>query len=306
MIEFINLIGFSLVERFASNKDLYIYTQVVNSTISLCFTYILFSRVFLHICLDKVWKASVRYFFLTLIYLGLIFDGCLAVLYFSGFVGVLGSTWTWVLQIITYSFDILMILFVKIFYFKQRRTYETAYMFFDNLDTLVVFCYACFDIWVTPEKLTENLKLVGVAYAFVAALCILNSISLYNRSYWKCMKVYKIKLAYLVSQHKEVEIVQLGPEMQNICSQIFESAFLRRWAPSQVVRATKEVLRQHKYAEASIESICAQLKIVLMKKLMKRKSDYYFIPRPILKLLQSKLPMNLDKNVRKYHPRKEK
>lgn len=179
-------------------------------------------------------------------------------------------------------------------------------MFFDSLDTLVVFCYACFDIWVTPEKLTENLKLVGVAYAFVAALCILNSISLYNRSYWKCMKVYKIKLAYLVSQHKEMKIVQLGPEMQNIYSQIFESAFLRRWAPNQVVRATKEVLRQHKYAEASIESICTQLKIVLMKKLMKRKSDYYFIPRPILKRLQSKLPTNLAKNVRKYRPREEK
>lgn len=306
MIEFINLIGFSLIERFASNKDLHIYAQVVNSTISLGFAYILFSRVFLHICLDKVWKASVRYFSLTLIYLVLLFDGCLAVLYFSGFTGVLGPTWTLVIQIIPYAFDLLMLLFVKIFYFKQRRTYETPYLFFDNLDTLVVFCYACFDIWVTPEKITENLKLVGVAYAFVAALCILNNISLYNRNYWKCMKVYKIKLAYLVSQHKEAEVVHLGSEMQNIYGQIFESAFLRRWAPDQVVRATKEVLRQHKYTETSIESICTQLKIVLMKKLMKRKSDYYFIPRPILKLLQSKLSMNLDKNVRKYHPREEK
>ena len=306
MIEFINLIGFSLVERFASGKDLYIYTQVVNSTISLCFAYILFSRVFLHICLDKVWKASVRYFFLTLIYLGLIFDGCLAVLYFSGFASVLGTTWTWVIQIITYALDLLMILFVKIFYFKQRRTYEAPYMFFDNLDTLVIFCYTCFDIWVTPEKLAENPNLVGVAYGLVAALCVLNNISLYNRNYWKCMKVYKIKLAYLISQHRETEIVHLGPEMQNICSQIFESAFLRRWAPNQVVKATKEILRQYKYAETSIESICSQLKIILIKRLMKRRSDYYFIPRPILKLLQSKLPINLDKNVRKYHPRKEK
>ena len=190
IVEMLALIGYFLTNLVVKTFYPDFINEVMNATISLCLVYILFSRMFLHIVMDKVWRATLRHFLLGLLYLLLCLDGCLALMYFSGSLIIYGHNVKLIAQILMYSISIIMFLFVKIFDLKNSSIYGSHFIVYQVLDCTYVVSYMILDYFILPNESnpkyflsleTHHSFVIGLIGLLIVLIAITNLTIVYYR-----------------------------------------------------------------------------------------------------------------------------
>lgn len=303
IVEMLALIGYFLTNLVVKTFYPDFINEVMNATISLCIVFILFSRMFLHIVMDKVWRASIRHFLLGLLYFFLSLDACLAIMYFSGSLIIYGSHVKMAAQILMYSISVIMFLFVKIFDLKNSNIYGSHFMVYQVLDCIYVIAYILLDYFILPNESDPNYLLslethhsfvIGLIGLLIVLIAITNLTIMYYRKYWAHKKVFFIKVDSLFKHHKE-DVLLNPPKipLKDAPPVIKELAHVLDEAPVRVVELDFLVKTLHdiniKYGKTEMEAtdFSAKFSSMMIKSFMKRKYDFSLLPKPLVKLLQT-------------------
>lgn len=288
MIELGALLGFILVNSVVKMTFPFFYAQTMCATTSLCLAFILFGRVFLHIVVDKVWRANTRHFLMCVIYFVLLLDGMCALYYFSN------DSRTWqchLIQIFAYSLNTAMFLFVKIADFKSVKLYGSHFLVCQIIDCVLIGYLTYFDIAATPEKLGGGESMYRII-TILALLAILNILILEFRAYWIHKKTLLSKLDTRI-KNDEIEMILIEPPAIKASGIIREVAYVLDNAPFRVIEVNLIVKQLHDLLESNgwstqkATKLCGDFSSILIRTLMKRKFDFSLLPRPIVKLLQT-------------------
>lgn len=307
MIEFLSFFAYVIVITFikcnisTSAFNEVAYMQVVNSTISLLLVYILFVRVFFYICLNKVWKASRRYFLLCSFYSLLLVDANLAILFFTGELqylqNVTGQNWIIpVSQVFMYSISLVMFVYVKVCRFKNRKTFGNIYFSLEILDSILLLIYALIDALNTAEDLLspKGDKILFCIGLILALIAFVNLINRNFKDYWAHKKVLKVKIIQYIKNNQETELIKpLKRDLRkdSIMREIIvilDKSPCRVLEVSLLVRGFHNLLIEYGHKTESIATeYAAQFNALLVQNLMKRRYDFCLCPSFIVNFLQS-------------------
>lgn len=298
MIEFLSFLGF-LVVAFLTKHLNYEFPFIMNATASICIVFILFVRVFLHICLDRVWLAKRRYLFLCCMYGLLLIEGSLAVLYFTkefdySSLNFLSKP----IQAFMYIFSTLMFLFVKQHDLSCKKLYGKVYAAHVVLDAVLVVTYLILDFLVTPEKLAECPYLTFVFGGLLGLIFIINALILIYRPYWLHKKTLIICINNLIARHKEIDLIHPPKKVLQENDTIRELVYTLDYSPVRVFEAVSLIRIVYKlmikagrsYDDAA--KLAAGYADVIVLNLMKRKYDFSYLPSFVVKFLQKKSSKN--------------
>lgn len=292
MIEGIVAIAFMLIALLVrALNDAYIYIYVFNALISLSIVYILFCRVFMFTCKDKVGKANHRYLFLCVFYTFLIIEGFLALLFFSG-----ELEWTYPnilrpAQILMYSISTIMFLYVKINDLKKCFIYGKTYLTLEIIDFVIIFTYLLFDYLVTPQSINNNPSIMNVAVFFMITLAIINKYRLSMMDYWEHKKILLLKIDQRI-KHKKTKTL-IDPKIKDInrdqimveCRYVLDYAPIRVIEMNLLISQLRAVLLKNGLSLEDTTETISEFSSVIIRNLMKRKYDFYILPNYILNKL---------------------
>lgn len=288
MIELGALTGFVFVNSIVKLTFPFFYAQTMCATTSLCLAFILFGRAFLHIVIDKVWRANTRHFLMCVIYFVLLLDGMCALYYFSND----PRTWQCILiQVFAYSLNLVMFLFVKLADFKSKKLYGSHFLVCQIIDCVLIAYLAYFDITATPEKLGEGESMYRIITVLIL-LTVLNIVILKFRAYWMHKKTLLSKLDTKI-KNNEIERILIEPPTIKSSGTIREVAYVLDYAPFRVievnliVKQLHDLLEMNGWSTQKATKLCGDFSSILIRTLMKRKFDFSLFPRPIVKMLQT-------------------
>lgn len=294
MIEFLGFLGFLIVTGLTRHLA-YEHVFIVNATASICIVFILYVRVFLHVCLDRVLTAKKRYPILCFVYSLLLLEASFAVLYFTkefeycSIKNLLLPT-----QIFMYSFSFLMFVFVKHHDWLNRKLYGKVYVTYIIIDTVLVLTYLLFDIVVTPEILMTAPNLVYVFAALLCAIFLVNINILLYKPYWLHKRALLIQIEKLIKSNQEIDLIDPPKKILQENEAVRELVYTLDYSPIRIFEVVLLVRTVYKlmlktgrsYEESSI--IAAGYANVIVLNLMKRKYDFSYLPSFVVKLLQKK------------------
>lgn len=287
MIEFGSLFGFLIVNTIVLNFYPVFYAQTMCATTSLCLAFILFGRVFLHIVIDKVWRANTRHFLMCLFYLTLLNLGVGALYYFSNDPATVPCR---LIQLFAYLIHLSMFLFVKIADFRSSKLYGRTFLICQIIDCILILILAITDIRFTSEFI--NNSSMGFIIILLALLSFLNYGILKFRDYWMHKKALMSKLDTKI-KNNEIRKVLIDPKTIRNSSVLREAAYVLDNAPFRVVEINLIVKQLHDLLELNgwstqeATKFCGDFSSIMIRNLMKRKYDFSLFPRPIVKLLQT-------------------
>lgn len=303
IVEMLALIGYFLTNMIVKHSYPDFTNEVMNATISLCLVFILFSRMFLHIVMDKVWNANLRHFLLGVFYLFLSLDACLAAMYFSGSISIYGQHIKIASQILMYTISIGMFLFVKIFDLKNGNIYGGHFMMYQVLDCVYVVAYMILDYLILPDETNPNYYLslethhsfvIGLMGLLIVLIAWTNLVIVYFRKYWSHRKVLFIKIDNLFKHRKESILLTPPKGLLKDASPVMkELAHVLDEAPVRVIELNFLVKQLHDYSiaygktEEEATQFSAGFSSMMIRSFMKRKYDFSLFPKPIVKLLQT-------------------
>ncbi len=287
MIEFGSLFGFLVVNTIVLNFYPLFYAQTMCATTSVCLAFILFGRVFLHIVIDKVWRANTRHFLMCLFYWVLLNLGVGALYYFSNDSTAAPSR---LIQLFAYLVYLAMFLFVKINDFRSSKLYGKTFLICQIMDCILILILTIEDIRFAPELVNKT------SMRFIIVLLILLSFLNYGilkfRDYWMHKKALMSKLDTKI-KNNEIEKVLIDPETIKGSSVMRETAYVLDNAVFRVVEINLIVKQLHDLLESNgwstqkATKFCGDFSSIMIRNLMKRKYDFSLFPRPIVKMLQT-------------------
>lgn len=303
IVEMLALIGYFLTNLVVKTFYPDFINEVMNATISLCIVYILFSRMFLHIVMDKVWRATLRHFLLGAFYFLLSVDGCLALMYFSGSLIIYGNHIKVAAQILMYVISITMFLFVKIFDLKNSNIYGSHFIVYQVLDCIYVIAYILLDFFILPNESDPNYFLslennhsfvIGLMGLLIVLITITNLIIMYYRKYWAHRKVFFIKVDSLFRHRKEgvllntprVPLKDAPPVIKDL-AHVLDEAPVRVIELDFLVKNLHDINIRYGRTEKEATEFSADFSSMMIKSFMKRKYDFSLLPKPLVKLLQT-------------------
>ena len=287
MIEFGALLGFILVNSAVKLNFPFFYAQTMCATTSLCLAFILFGRVFLHIAVDRVWRANTRHFLVCVIYFALLLEGMCALYYFSND----SRTWQcYLIQVFVYSLSTVMFFFVKVANFKSAKLYGSYFLVYQIIDCVLIGYLMYFDITATPEKIGE--RSIYRVIVILVLLAILNILISSFKTYWIHKKTLLSKFDTQIKNNKikkiliEPTTIKDNGTIREI-AYVLDNALFRVIEANLIVKQLHDLLELNGWSTQEATELCGDFSSILIKTLMKRKFDFCLLPRPIVKLLQT-------------------
>lgn len=295
MIEFLGFLGYVIIALTTKHLS-YEYAFVMNAVASICIVFILFIRVFLHICMDRVWIAKRRQIFLCIMYGILLIEAGLTVLYFTKEFEY--SSLRFLLhpvQAFVYLFSIALLVFIKQHEFSNRKLYGYVYTVHVTLDTVLVATYLILDFLTTPDLLREQPSLICIFGGMLFSITLINAIILVYKPYWLHKRALKIRIQGLIKKHQEAELIHPPKKVLQENEAIRELVYTLDYSPIRILETVllvrlvyKLMLKANRsYDEAT--KLAAGYANVIVLNLMKRKYDFSFLPSFTVKALQKKI-----------------
>lgn len=298
MIEFLGFLGYIII-ALATKHLSYEYVFIMNAVIPICIAFILFNRVFLNICMDRVWIAKRRQIFLCTMYGIMLIGAGLAVLYFTKEFDY--SSLRFLVQpirMLAYLFSIALVVFIKQYEFSNRKLYGHSYTLQVTLDTTLIAAYLVLDFLVTPDLLREQPSLIFLFGKILFLLTVISVVIAIYKPYWLHKRALKIRIQNLINKHKEIELIQPPKKVLQENETVRELTYTLDYSPIRVLEVVLLVRFVHKlmlkanrsYDEAT--KLAAGYANVIVLNLMKRKYDFSFLPGFIVKALQKNVAQN--------------
>lgn len=290
MNEILCFLGLILINTFVKVFFPAFYTITINATVSLCLGFIVFTRMFFCIIKERIWEANLRQLILCIFFFLLVINASLGCIYFSN-VFQYNKSFTYLIQFIIYSLLISVFIIQKVVQFKQVSLYGIKYLVYSMIDALLVASFAILDFVSTPEDFEKKSRYVLV-FVLLLLIAAVNLIISYYKDYWMHKKILLDKIDIECKRHNENKLLKGDVTIYNN-SIIKEVAYVLDYAPFRVfevnfiVKHFHDILIKNGKSLQEATTIAAQFSSVIIKTLMKRKYDFSFFPRPIVKLLQT-------------------
>lgn len=295
MIEFLGFLGYAIVALAARHLS-YEYAFIMNAVASICIVFILFTRVFLHICMDRVWIARRRQIFLCCMYGLLLIEAGLSVLYFTKEFEY--STLRFLqhpIQGFIYVFSLVMFVFVKQHEFSNRKLYGVPYTVHVILDTVLIANYLLLDFLITPDCIAEQPDLVLLFGVLLFAITIINTIILIYKPYWLHKRALKIRMQNMIKKHQEIDLIHPPKKVLQENEAIRELVYTLDYSPVRLFEAIllvkliyKLMLKAGRSCEDATKLAAGYANVIVLN-LMKRKYDFSFLPSFTVRALQKKI-----------------
>mgnify|MGYP007069877178 FL=1 len=296
MIELLTFLGFNILHiLFKYTQDTYVYVMTMNSLISLLCVFVIFARVFLKIGLDKFWKAEKRYFLLSLFYLALLLEGCLAVMFFGGDLERPYGAWPYIKlgsQILMYGLSVVMFVAAKRMDFKHTPIYGKAYFWFNIIDCVMLISLLVSDYLITPELLIKDKYIIPFVDIWLFILAFVNIWILHFRKFWQHKSTLLKMFDNLVKTRTEEKLIK--PEMRDLSTDNIwkEIVIVLDQAPIRVVQLDVLLIQLHEIMikngrkPKDVTNFIADFAAVIIKNLMKRKWDFSCMPSFVVNFKQ--------------------
>ena len=294
MIELISCLGFIAVyiSVLLHNFSCEVWPVSINAMTVICIAFIVFGRLFLHVFMDKVWKAKRRYPLLCGAYCFLLLFCALAILNFNQHSQQLQTFFELGVKVAMCTIGLLALVIVKFHDFKERKLYSASYTVFEILDTLLIVKYICLTACVSKGVLAYHPELVADIVINLVLLWIVSSVILHYRPYWQHRRSLIQRIKQLIREGNEQRLIH--PPRRDLSKDplIKEMMLVLNYAPFRVleyerlVKTVRKLMLEAGKPEKEATELAAGFATVLILNLMKRKHDFSYIPNFWLQRLQ--------------------
>jgi len=300
MIEFLGLIAFFFIRTIFKNDYTYFYTMT--NTVSVIIFFIIFVRFFLFAIVNNLWKITIRYKILTIMYMVSLIIGCAGSALFTGLfkVNVIAQ---YVIPVVVYLTTFILFIVPQINDFKQARDFVQTFFILKLIDTLLILAFLVLDIFVSSATLAKNNWILDIYFVLLLLLSIINGLALNKREYWLHKQALFMKIERLI-QTNDIESVivplKRAIETDLILQElkiILNYSFTRPIEFVDLIRTFYELLRKHKIPREHAIAVSSEFAAIMVINLMQRKGDFSFMPTKIVQLYQ-KLSMSKKVNRR--------
>lgn len=300
MIEFLGLIAFFFIRTIFKNDYTYFYTMA--NTVSVIIFFIIFVRFFLFAIVNNLWKITIRYKILTIMYMVSLIIGCTGSALFTGLfkVNVIAQ---YVIPVVVYLTTFILFIVPQINDFKQARDFVQTFFILKLIDTLLILAFLVLDIFVSSATLAKNNWILDIYFVLLLLLSIINGLALNRREYWLHKQALFMKIERLI-QTNDIESVivplKRAIETDLILQElkiILNYSFTRPIEFVDLIRTFYELLRKHKIPRERAITVSGEFAAIMVINLMQRKGDFSFMPTKVVQLYQ-KLSMSKKVNRR--------
>lgn len=295
MIELLAFLGYFLANLFLKKSvDEYTYIITINSLTSMLIIFVIFMRILVKICLNRMYRINKRYSILCIIYFLLILTSCLAVMYFNGdlFKPYEYTKITNILQGCLYFVLVSLFLIEKILDFQQVKLMGNVYLLLNIIDLIVLSALTLTDCLVTPQILVNSKVPSTLVQILLLILAIINVVVLHFREYWE----HKTNLLKMMSNliKEGCEDVIIVPQEKNIKGNKFmeELSVVLKQAPFRILEMNDLIIKAHKYLlkekrrKDQISRFLADFNSIIILNLMKRDWDFSYLPSFMVNFIQ--------------------
>ena len=296
MIEFIVFIVFVILQHVLKCfLEEGFYALSMNSMISLFIVFIVFTRFFLRVCVNKFWAASKRYPLLCLFYLFMLIEGCLAVLFFGGDLQRPYEPWnklTIASQIFMYGCSLIMITMTKIQDFSERKELGKVYTVLHILDLILIAALLICDFILKPAHIQNKPCALLAIKLLLFNLMILNILILHFKKYWlyKIALIKKLENTILINNENSLirppkKDLKTNKIMQDLII-VLDKSPIRVLEMNSIVKQLRDLLVKNGRDIDYSNKMAADFSSVIIMNLMKRKNDFSYLPSFVIKQLQ--------------------
>lgn len=290
MIEFFSLLGFFVINTFVKNNYIAIFPEILKASIVLCTSFLLFGRTFVHMVKYKVWKANIRHFGICSLYANFLIHVLLTVFYFAE-----GSAEFPGLRLSIQLYNLLLYLVVFIITgipgIKDIKLYGRHYLILQILDTVSIVALLLFG----HLYIQDVLQAVTIFKFICIILTVLTFLSFRisnMKTFWlhknALLSIFEVK-ARCEDTKGLVEIPKKIKEsiLMREAAYVLDNAVFRVVEVNLLVKQLHDTLVANGKTTQEATNVASDFGAAIMKCLMKRKYDFYLLPRPIVKLLQT-------------------
>lgn len=289
MIEFLFIILFISMNIVAYNSNVYSISLYDSISISVIFFIII--RLFNFYSKNKIYNQNKKALYISLVFMFMLFEGFLGVLYFLHYFDDILWLRTTVEVFINLSV-FLVFLFIKDKDIRERKSYGDVYLGYQIVDILVVFLLFIVNVLIHHTPLKYSI----VSILMILLMCLDFFINIYinkKKPYWYHKKVL---FAYfdIIIQTNKLDLILKEP-LERVVSNdyilsesryIMEYSFMRFYALNEIIKVFYDKCRQHGMKNTDSIKYTTLLGILLMTNLMKRQFDLVIMPTFIINPLQ--------------------
>lgn len=290
MSELISLIIFIIVDIVAAHSFPALYGPIMNTTSAVCIIYVLFLRTYMLLIKDKTISTNKKNFLMCVVYTLMTIEAILGTMFWYQDAGTTAKCIT---QIFAYSLSLTMLVFTKLYEFKDRKLYGKVYTTLSVVDIIFIFFYLLEDFLITPESfiVDHNKTVLRVCSLFVPIM-INNCVITYFKDYWLHKKVLVSKLTTKIKTNKERNLLAEDRDMYNSrtlreVAYVLDNAPIRLIEVAHIIKITHDLMIANGRTPEDAVDFSSRFGGVIYLKLMKRKYDFSMLFRPIVKLLQT-------------------
>lgn len=290
MSELISLIIFIIVDIVAAHSFPALYGPIINTTSAVCIIYVLFLRTYMLLIKDKTVSTNKKNFLMCIVYILMTLEAIFGVMFWYQDISVEAKCIT---QVFAYSLSLAMLVFTKLYEFKDRKLYGKVYTTLSVLDIIFICCYLIEDFLITPESfIADHNKTVLRVCALFVPIMINNCVITYFKDYWLHKKVLVSKLTTKIKTNKERNLLAENRDMYNSrtlreVAYVLDNAPIRLIEVAHIIKITHDLMIANGRTPEDAVDFSSRFGGVIYLKLMKRKYDFSMLFRPIVKLLQT-------------------
>ena len=245
MSELISLIVFIIVDIVAAHSFPALYGPIMNTTSAVCIIYVLFLRTYMLLIKDKTVSTNKKNFLMCIVYTLMTLEAIFGTMFWYQDVSIGAKCTT---QIFAYSLSLTMLVFTKLYEFKDRKLYGKVYTTLSTVDIIFICCYLIEDFLITPDSfIADHHKTVLRVCSLFVPIMINNCIITYFKDYWLHKKVLISKLTTKIKTNKERVLLEEDRDMYNSrtlreVAYVLDNAPIRLIEVAHIIKITHDLM----------------------------------------------------------------
>lgn len=290
MTEFLSIIILVGTCILAGNSSVYFVS--LHDILSTTIIFFIVIRLFRFYLNNKVYHQNKKVLYFSFIYTLTFLDGLLGVLYFSHYLDRLKYLKMSIEIFINLSV-FTVFLFVKYKDIKERKEYNSTYLYYQIMDLVVVFTLFVLSILIRPALLLKySIFSILIISLLIFDLCIKLYIDR-KKPYWYHKKVLFTYFDIIIQTNKLDDVLK-EPLERNVSDDyilseskyVMQFAFVRAYALNDITKVFYDKCKQYGMSNNDSIKYTALLSALLMTNLMKRRFDFAVMPTFIVNPVQ--------------------
>lgn len=289
MIETLTFIAICIIDFLMKSSPA--YPAILNSYISMGIMFIIFTRFFLLVVKNKTLEIKKRYGLICFLYIILLINTIMAVLYFSYAISD-NNFLRFFIQGFLYVSYIFVVLYVKYKELRMSTMYGNVYKFLVILSGILTACLIAMDFIESTQFFVLHVWTIKIIILLFAGLAVVNSIIEQSKLYWYHKQILFARLIKLADNHiMDKAVIPLKREIENDVilhevKYVLEMSFIRPMELNKLTKQLYNLMLRKGYSLDVAVGYAGLWSETMIVNLMKRKYDFSYCPVIILRLFR--------------------